>query len=58
MKRHRWRKEWKYNICEDCGCRYARGFVSRIYEQPDGSRTARAGECVPRHTQGDKPEGN
>ena len=46
-KRHRWRRGGGWTVCQDCGCRYQHGNITRSYEQPDGRRTARAEECRP-----------
>lgn len=43
--RHRWRKGNGWAVCQECGCRYRTGNVSRVYEWPDGRRTGRAEEC-------------
>lgn len=55
-KRHNWSRGRGWMVCVDCGCRYRTGNLQKEYEQPDGTRTTRAGECVPRIKQEDARE--
>lgn len=54
--RHHWRKGRGWMVCEQCGCRYQTGNVSRTYEQPSGERTESAGECQGFHGDGREAE--
>lgn len=47
-KRHKWLRGRGWMVCKRCGCRYRYGNIQREYEQPNGTRTRKAGECVER----------
>lgn len=47
-KRHNWSRGNGWMVCEDCGCRYRTGNITREYQQPDGRRSSKAGPCSPR----------